>query len=416
MKSKSGSIDYFLGILTLIAVSALLVSSGCSLFKRKPTPLEKDSGQDYSLILSYAGQQAGKAFGVLEGGYPTYAQDGHWAKTGDCNWSRGMYPGMLWLLSQSTVDPQLGEMARTWIEGLSELKTDGSSFGLGLVFYPTYVAAYQVTGNRNYRDVALAAAETLALRFTRAGFFPAFGEPGDTVLGRRLSIESMMDLDLLYWASEATGSKEYSRMASLHTLFTIRKMVSDDGKILHMADFNPRTGEIYGERTGELADNPQYGPKGYDPSTVWALGQAWAVYGFTTAYRHEGNTIFLNAARKVADYLVNHLPEDGIPYWDFELPTSAAKQKDTSAAALTAAALCKLARSCPTALDRERYHQAAYKIVKNLNINYFAKAGRDGVIDNGVYDFKHGLGVNGPTAWGDYFYIEAVLLLRDFKA
>ena len=401
--------------LRFTAVSAVLVLvflSGCTLFKRQSTRLEKDSGQLYSYILEYAGNQADYAFGRLGGGYPIYSKEGRWVETEFGGWARGLYPGMVWLLYQSTQNERHFKLARDWMSGLDKHKNDKESFGLGLVFYPTYVIGYQITGNRAYRNVALEAAESLSERFTEAGFFPAFGEPGDTLLGRRLSIESMMDLELLYWASEATGNNEYARQANQHAFFTMRGLVSNDGRILHMADFNPRTGEIQGEKTGVLANDKKYSPKGYSPSSVWALGQAWAIHGFTTAYRHEGETLFLNVAQRVAEYFIENLPEDGVPLWDFELPPEGNKQKDTGAAAIAAASLIKLARATPTESDARRYRDAAYKIIRSLNSDYFAKAGGQGILGGGLYNEGGKQGV-GATAWGDYFYIEALLLLKD---
>lgn len=395
-------------------VLVLVLSAGCTLFKRKLTQLETDSGQLYSYILEYASNQADIAFGRLGGEYPIYSENGRWVETEYGVWARGLYPGMVWLLYQSTQDVRHFKLASDWVNGLDKYKNDKSSFGLGRVFYPAYVVGYQITGNRTYRDLALQAAESVSERFNEVGFFPAFGEPGDTLLGRRLSIESMMDLELLYWATDATGNKKYANQANRHALFTLRSLVSGDGRILHMADFNPRTGEIQGEKTDVLANNKKYLPKGYSPSSVWALGQAWAIHGFTTAYRHEGQTLFLNSAQRVAEYFIENLPEDGIPLWDFETPPGEARQKDCGAAALAAASLIKLARSTPTESDARRYRDAAYKIMRSLNRDYFAKAGGQGIIGGALFN-EGGSRVVGATAWGDYYYIEALLLMKDRK-
>jgi len=401
--------------LALVTVLGLALTTSCKMFGYKPTPLELDSGKLYSDIMAYAGTEASKAFGRLNGGFPTYAVGDRWQDSEDFGWARGLYPGMVWLLYQSSDDTTYFKLARTWTEGLEKFTGDASGFGLGLVFYPSYVTGYQITGNRTYREGALRAAEMLASRFTPAGFFPAFGEPGDTVLGRRLSIESMMDVELLYWASEATGNKQYARMASQHAFFTLQTLVGSDGRILHMADFDPNTGRIQGEKTPQLAENDKYNPKGYSPSSVWSLGQAWAIYGFTTAYRHDGNTLFLNAAERVADFFINNLPEDGIPLWDFELPEGAPRQKDSSAAAVAAAGLLKLALACPSQEEAQRYRNAAFRIIKGLNATYFGKAGGSGILAEGVYGKINDSGGEGATSWGDYFYIEALLLLQDRK-
>jgi len=398
------------------AAFMLTLFSSCSFLGKNVTPLEANSGIKYGEMIAFAGSKADRAYISLKGGYPVYAESGDWRDSDSGGWAQGYYPGMVWLLYQSTKDPQYYNLVQDWTKGLIQRKEDSSSFGLGQVFFPAFVIGYQVTGNRTYREAALEAAQTISRRFVPAGFFPAWGEPEDTILARRLSIESMMDLEVLYWASEATGNSQYSRQADQHTFFTLRRLVNSDGKILHVADFDPRNGDTYAEKTSQLADNKMYASKGYSPSTVWALGQAWAIYGFTTAYRYSNQTTFLNGAKLSADYFINNLPEDGIPFWDFELPPGEPRQKDSSAGAVAAAGLLKLSRICPDRADKQRYYDTALKIVSKLISGYYRKGESAGVLGGGVFDRNFTSGKGGSTSWGDYYFIEALLLLRDYKA
>ena len=398
-----------------IAIVCLLMFASCSMLRYKPTRLETETGRLYSDQIRMAGTQANRAFGSLNGGFPTHTSGGEWVDDDDFLWAKGYYPGMLWMLYEGAGDTSAIKLATTWMPGLEPLKKKSGRGGLGMVFYPSYVRAYQITGNQHYRQVALEAAAKVDSRFTPAGFFPAWGEAGDTVLGRRLSIESLMDLDLLYWASEAGGNNNYARHAGSHATFTIARLISGDGRILHLADFDPATGAIHGERTAELAGNEKYATKGYSASSVWAQGQAWAIYGLASAYSHEQNTLFLNAALRAADYFVNHLPEDGVPAWDFELPAGADHQKDTAAAAIAAAGLLKLVKLTPTPAQRQRYRDAAFTIISALNESYIT-TGDNGILTDAVYGKRNGKGVAGSTSWADYYYIEALLLLRDIGA
>jgi unsaturated chondroitin disaccharide hydrolase len=284
-----------------------------------------------------------------------------------------------------------------------------------MIFYPTFVSAYQITGNRDYRQVALDAAATASARYTPAGFFPAWGEAGDTVLSRRLSIETLMDLDLLYWASEASNNPTYARQATSHAVFTIARLIDGEGKILNVADFDPKTGAIYGERTPQLADNQKYAAKGYSSSSVWAQGQAWAIYGLASAYRHEQNSLLLNAAMRAADYLIANLPGDGIPYWDFDLPANGDKKKDSAAAAVAAAGLMKLSRLTAIAEKSNLYRETAIRIVTELN-NAYISTDDAGILRQGVWGKRGSVGLSGATSWGDYYYIEALLLMQDIRA
>jgi unsaturated chondroitin disaccharide hydrolase len=402
-------------ILSAGAIVCLFMSVSCSMLQYKPTRLEKETGLFYTDQIEMAGEQANRAFGSLNGSFPTHATGGTWVDDDQFFWASGYYPGLLWLLYEGIGDTTAVNLAATWMPGLEPLKEKPDQAGLGMVFFPSYVRAYKITGNKYYRQVALDAAEQLDSRFAPAGFFPAWGEAGDMVLGRRLAIESLMDLDLLYWASEASGNTEFARHASNHATFVIARLIDGDGRILHLADFDPTTGAIYGDRTPELAGNEKYSTKGYKASSVWAQGQAWAIYGLTSAYAHEQNTLFLNAALRAADYFVANLPEDGVPVWDFELPAGADRQKDTAAAAVAAAGLLKLAQMTPTPSDRVRYRDVAYKIISTLSGAYLTKGGH-GILTDAVYGKQSGKGMAGSTSWADYYYIESLLLLRDIGA
>ncbi len=395
--------------LLLLSLAGILMLAGCSLFN-KATPMEKSTGIRYMEIITYAGSQADKAFGMLGGSFPVYSRDGQWVETDMGDWAKGYYPGMLWLLSQVSPDPHYKDLARQWLPGLAQLRDQYKSFGLGQVYFPAYVTGYQLTGNSVYRDEAIEAARILMGRLTPAGFFPAFGAAGDTVLGRRLSIESIMDLELLYWAKEATGTAEYEIAANNHAFFTLSRLVGADGRVLNMADFNPRTGNTWGERTPELND-PRYAPRGISASSCWALGQAWAIYGFTSVYRHQGKTMFLDTAQRTANYFLSKCAEDGLPPWDLDATGSDADLKDASAAAVAAAGMLKLARLSPNQNDRVRYQKAGEKIISTLSSRYFRHGA--GVLGGGVFrSADRGDAVS--TVWGDYYYIEALLLLMDY--
>ena len=399
----------------LAAWLIILSVSGCGLFGEKLTRLETSTGVRYWEVISLAGSQVEGAYVRLDGGYPVYTEDGQWTTTEKAAWAHGYYPGLVWLLYQSTRDSGYYDLACRWTAGLEEHRKDVSGVGLGQLFFLTHVTGYQITGNQRFREVALEAANSLAERFNQAGFIPAWGAPGDTVLGRRLSIETMMSLDLLYWATEATGNQYYARRANAHAMFTLRNLVSPEGRVLHMADFHPGTGRPFRDRNTTLTGDKTYAPKGYTPASVWALGQAWAIYGFASAYRNAGDVMFLNTARWTADNFLANLPEDGVCLWDLELPQDEKPQKDTSATAVAAAALLKLSRLCPSESDRLRYSAAAEKMVESLNRKFLRGLSSGGLLGEGVYDKNQGLGVGGSTAWGDYYYIEALLILRDHK-
>jgi len=127
-------------------------------------------------------------------------------------------------------------------------------------------------------------------------------------------------------------------------------------------------------------------------------------------FRETKNKIYLDQAKKIADYLLNHpnLPEDKIPYWDFNAPDIPDAPRDASAAAIMASALIELS----SYLDNgEKYFTLAETILKNLSSDkYLAAKG-----ENGLFIIKHCVGnkpknseVDVPLSYGDYYYLEAL--------
>lgn len=94
---------------------------------------------------------------------------------------------------------------------------------------------------------------------------------------------------------------------------------------------------------------------------MWARGQAWGIYGYTTVYRETKDVRYLDFVQKVADVYLRNLPEDYVPYWDFNDPAIPDAPRDASAAAVVASALLELSTYLPGEKGRE-YKDAAIKM------------------------------------------------------
>ena len=83
--------------------------------------------------------------------------------------------------------------------------------------------------------------------------------------------------------------------------------------------------------------------------SAWARGQAWAIYGYTMCYRYTHDQKYLDMAEKIYNFIFNNpnLPEDLVPYWDFDAPNIPNEPRDASAAACTASALYELSTYIP---------------------------------------------------------------------
>ena len=405
--------NFVVSVVVSLFILILLSGTGCSIFQEQFTELEATSGKKYVELISLAGAKVSNT--LNESSYfPVYTQGGKWVDTNLGEWMEGYYAGIAWLIYQQSRVPSYLTLAQDYTARLQERKDNSGSEGLGQVFYPSDVLGYQITGNRVYRQNALDAAGTQLSRLTKCGYIPAWGEAGDTLFTRRLRIETMLGLELMYWASNTTGDASYSRAATSHALFSLGTLVDSDGKVLHMADFNPNTGKPEINIANELKNNTRYSFKGYEAASSWAFGQAAAIYGFTTAYRYSGNVLFLNNAKIIADYYLANTPENGIPLWDLNLPAGEPKVYDTSAAALAATGMLKLADVVTTEADKIRYRTAAEKIITELVTNHVRTSNAEaGILDGGVFDMKRKLGVGGATSVGDYYFVEALLMLLD---
>jgi len=208
-----------------------------------------------------------------------------------------------------------------------------------------------------------------------------------------------MNLELLFWASMNGGPEEYFEMAVNHSDHTAKNHIRKAGNSWHLVDYDPDNGSVLG------AYNT---PQGLNSSNgTWARGQAWAVYGFTMAYRYTRYQRYLDMAQFVSDWFISHLPSDYVPIWDFAAP--ATDPKDSSAASIAASGLIELSSYLPG--DKgSAYLQVAEKILMSLaSPSYLADPTEtDGTLLHGTGTFPNQQ-VNTSLVYGDYYFVEALL-------
>ena len=270
--------------------------------------------------------------------------DGSWLTVGADDWTAGFYAATLWRTYERTRDPAWRQRAETWQAGLAA-ETTHDNTDLGFKLFDTYGVGYQLTGDESYKKVVLAAADTLARRYDPdVGMFRVWDARDDRTQ-YRVNIDAMMNLELMFWAGQNGGDPRYAAMATHHAQRAMRDLVRPDGGTCMFAGYDQNTGALLSHFTKQ----------GYATDSTWSRGQAWAVYGFTTAYRYTKDPRFLDTARRTADYFVRRLPPDHVPYWDFDVPDKATAPRDTSAAAVAASALLELSgdESDPAAKQRD---------------------------------------------------------------
>jgi unsaturated chondroitin disaccharide hydrolase len=327
--------------------------------------------------------------------FPHIAEREKWVTTEDGYWTGGFWIGVLWSAYKISGNEKYKGEAYKWAKKLENRRND-RTFDLGFLFYPSFVLGYETIKNEYLIKTALEAADTLATFFhTKTGFVYNNFTMNSKKVGRTI-IDVMMNLPLLWWAYEETNDHKYLDVAYSHCKRTIDELIREDYSTAHVLDFNLETGKIIRKITIQ----------GYNEDSCWSRGQAWAIYGFTSAYKYTEDEIFLKTAKKLAEYFMKNLPEDYVPYWDFDDPEKEAK--DSSAAAIAASALLNLSELS----RKEEFREVAISILSSLCDNYLSDEEEDGILKHGCFHKPAGIGVDESLIWGDYYFIEALLKVR----
>ncbi|NLF30241.1 MAG: PEP-CTERM sorting domain-containing protein [Planctomycetes bacterium] len=359
-----------------------------------------------------ATQLAATHAAVPSGRYPQHTESGGaWYVPSSRAWTCGFFPMSLWAMYERTGDSAWRTMAEARTSPIAPDRYKTDTHDLGFMLHTSFGYGYTLTGNPNYRSVDLQAAASLATRYNaKVGAIKSwdFQEPFPVI------IDNMMNLELLFWSAENGGPSSHYDIARQHAITTAREHVRDDGSSYHVVDFNPTTG-LPAARPGE--PDPYRTHQGLGDETTWARGQAWGIYGFTMTYRFTDEQPFLDTAQLMADWYIDRLPADSIPYWDFDAPASPSTPRDSSAAAVAASALLELA-GYVDGDDRIRYINAAEAALASLAGSGYLAAGTssDAILLHGTYNYNSNTGVDAGLIWGDAYFLEALLRYEDLMA
>lgn len=337
--------------------------------------------------------------------FPQIENDGIYNDEPPHGWTNGFWPGTLWLASILTKEEKFKTIAceieqkmDTALDGFQELNHD-----VGFMWLLSSGANYAITKNEKSKLRLLKAANILVGRFNlKGGFIRAWNADR---YGWAI-IDGTMNLPLLYRAAYETGDPRFSHIAESYADTVVRDFIRPNGSSGHIASFNPESGEFIEFLRGQ----------GYAADSAWARGNSWAIYGLALAYRHLKKEIYLDTAKKVADFIIAHLPEDKVPYWDYLAPITENTPRDTSAAACTACGFLELSKHL-YGEEGEKYRREAYLILKALSDNYFiADESNQAMLGGGTVDFVSGIGIDKGLIYGDYFYLEGLSRLADNDA
>lgn len=317
------------------------------------------------------------------------------------DWTSGFFPGELWFLYEYTQNNFWKKKAQQHTDILEKEKMNGSTHDMGFKVYCSFGNGYRLTQDEHYKEVLLQSARTLATRFKPAAGIIRSWDHSTAKWVCPVIIDNMMNLELLFWATKESKDSTFYRIAVDHARTTMKHHFRPDFSSYHVIDYDTITGQVLKKNTHQ----------GFADESAWSRGQAWALYGYTMCYRETRLPEFLEQAQNIEKYLFTHpnMPEDLIPYWDFDAPGIPDEPRDVSAATVIASALYELSLYDPE--KGERYRSNADKIIENLTKHYRAMLKKD----NGFL-LLHSTGtkptnteVDVPIVYADYYFIEALM-------
>lgn len=322
-------------------------------------------------------------------------------------WTSGFYPGSLWYLYENSKDTGMLYEALRRQKLLEKEQFNKGTHDLGFMMFCSFGNANRLFPSKEYQEILLNSARSLSTRFN-----PTVGCIRSWDHGKwkwPVIIDNMMNLELLFWATQYSGDSSFYKIAVMHANTTMKNHYRADHSSWHVIDYDVTNGNVLDKKTAQ----------GYADSSAWARGQAWGLYGYTVMYRATKDKKYLTHANRIAHFIIDHpkLPADKVPYWDYDSHDIPATYRDASAAAITASALLELSKYADTK-NSEHYLRIAEQIIRSLSSRtYTADPGT-----NGGFLLKHSTGhfpanseVDVPLTYADYYFIEAMLRYKALK-
>jgi unsaturated chondroitin disaccharide hydrolase len=363
-----------------------------------------------SSLLDYCTAQVEKTISSLKSynRMPQDIQPGQqtWKLSSYSGWTAGFWPGILWYDYEHTRKDIIKQKADSFTVAMTPLTIrKATTHDLGFLIFCSFGNGYRLTGNPEYKLAILRTADSLSKMFNPTvgtllswpNMVSRMSWPHNTI------IDNMMNLEILFWASKNGGSKKLYEIADTHAKTTMKNQFRDDFTSYHVV--------VYDTITGKKIKGVTH--QGYADNTMWARGQAWGIYGFTMTARETGNPEYLDFAKKISKVYIDRLPDDYIPYWDFDAPNIPNEPRDASAAAIASSAFLELSVLVKNKKESKYYRSVAEKILTSLSTEKYQAR------DNNYAFLLHSIGhmpnksqIDIPIIYGDYYYIEALTRLK----
>ena len=318
-------------------------------------------------------------------------------------WTNGFWPGMMWLMYVGTKNEmykEVAENAEKMLDAAFE-EYDHLHHDVGFMWHISSGINYRLFGGKKSRVRTSIAADMLASRYNASGkYIRAWNE--DKV--GWVIIDCMMNIPLLYWASEEYKDPRFKYIAMNHADTVMKTHIRPDGSVNHIVDLDPVTGE----------PKEAFGGQGYELGSSWSRGQAWAIYGYVISYIHTGKQEYLDTAKRVAHYFIANVCDDWLPKADFRCPDEPVIY-DSTAGACTACGLLEIARVVPEH-EKKLYLNAAMNLLKAMEKNFCNWTEEEqSILQMGTEAyFCRPQGKHAAIIYCDYYFIEAIYKLKGF--
>jgi rhamnogalacturonyl hydrolase YesR len=320
------------------------------------------------------------------------------------DWTSGFFAGNLWQIYQLNGNEAYRKRAKKWTAFIEKEKLNNKTHDMGFKVFCSFGNGLNSEENQHYKDVIVESAKTLITRFDESiGSIRSWDFNAD-IWQFPVIIDNMMNLELLFEATKISGDSTYHNIAVKHANTTMNNHFRPDGSTWHVLDYDTITKQPRLKVTHQ----------GIGDGSAWARGQGWAINGYTMVYRYTKDQRFLDRAEATANFFINHknLPEDGIPYWDFDDPNIPNTSRDVSAGAIVASGLVELYQHT----KNESYLNYSKKVIRSLkSTNYILPLDKEipFVLDHSFGDWSKKSEMDEPIVYGDYYFLETLIRLKN---
>lgn len=384
----------------------LILLIAAIVFACNPAPKQKPMAEVIDEALNFSTQQylrMAEKLAPQDSILPRSFVDGKLTTSDSRWWCSGFFPGSLWYLYEASKDEKILSFAKEFTARVEREKYTTNNHDVGFILNCSFGNGLRLTGDTSYNEVLITGAKSLATRYnSKIGLIKSW-DFNEKVWQYPVIIDNMMNLELMLLATKLSGDQSFKEIALSHADKTMEHHYRPDFSCYHVVSYDTISGLPHIKQTHQ----------GTSDESAWARGQAWGLYGYVFMYRENKDDRYLAFANQIAKFLIEHprMPEDGIPYWDFDAPGIPNEPRDASAAALMASALIDLSQLVDKDLSA-KYIAFAEKQIRTLaSPEYTAHLG-----ENGDFILKHSTGskphnseVDAPLTYADYYYLEALV-------